>query len=119
MVLSALGLTIMGVGVYFIVKGVRRGFKEELFHFEGTRRGKLIDSLGVTGHVAKGIALNLAGLLFVIAAAKQSPEESTGLDGSLKALRDHPYGPYLLLAIGAGFICYGFFALVRSKFGRM
>jgi hypothetical protein len=118
-VLSALGLTIVGVGVYFIVKGVRRGFKEELFHFEGTRRGKLIDSLGVTGHVAKGIALILAGLLFVIAAAKHSPEESTGLDGSLKALRDHPYGPYLLLAIGAGFICYGVFALVRSKFGRM
>ena len=118
-VLTALGLTIMGVGVYFIVKGVRRGFKEELFHFEGTRRGRLIDSLGVTGHVAKGIALILAGLLFVIAAAKHSPEESTGLDGSLKALRDHPYGPYLLLAIGAGFICYGIFALVRSKFGRM
>ena len=118
-VLIALGLTIMGMGIYFIVKGVRRGFKEELFHFEGTRRGRLIDSLGVTGHVAKGIALILAGLLFVIAAAKHSPEESTGLDGSLKALRDHPFGPYLLLAIGAGFIGYGIFALVRSKFGRM
>lgn len=118
-VLSAIGLTIMGVGAYFILKGLRRGFKEELFHFDGTRRGKIIDSLGVTGHVAKGIALILAGLLFVIAAAKHSPEESTGLDGSLKALRDHPYGPYLLLAIGAGFVCYGIFALVRSRFGRM
>lgn len=118
-VLSAIGLTIMGVGVYFILKGLRRGFKEELFHFDGTRRGRIIDSLGVTGHVAKGIALILAGLLFVIASAKHSPEESTGLDGSLKALRDHPYGPYLLLAIGAGFVCYGIFALVRSRFGRM
>ncbi len=117
--LVAVGLTVMGVGVYFVVKGLRRGFKKELFRFEGTRRGKLIDSLGVTGHVAKGIALNLAGLLFVIAAGKQSPEESTGLDGSLKALRDHPYGPHLLVAIGAGFICYGLFALVRARFGRM
>jgi hypothetical protein len=118
-ILSALGLTVIGVGIYFVVKGLRRGFKEELFHFDGTRRGKLIDSLGVTGHVAKGIALFLAGLLFTIAAAKHTPEESTGLDGSLKALRDHEYGPYLLFAIGAGFICYGIFALVRSKFGRM
>jgi Domain of Unknown Function (DUF1206) len=118
-VLVALGLTIMGVGVYFVLKGLRRGFKEELFHFDGTRRGRLIDSLGVTGHMAKGIALNLAGLLFVIAAAKHSPQESTGLDGSLKALRDHPFGPYLLVAIGAGFICYGVFALVRARFGRM
>ncbi|HKS00265.1 MAG TPA: DUF1206 domain-containing protein [Arthrobacter sp.] len=118
-ILSALGLTVIGVGIYFVVKGVRRGFKEELFHFDGTRRGKLIDSLGVTGHVAKGIALFLTGLLFAIAAAKHTPDESTGLDGSLKALRDHEYGPYLLFAIGAGFICYGIFALVRSKFGRM
>ena len=118
-VLVAVGLTTMGVGVYFVVKGLRRGFKEELFRFDGSRRGKLIDALGVTGHVAKGVALNLAGLLFVIAAGKQSPEESTGLDGSLKALRDHPFGPYLLVAIGAGFICYGVFALVRARFGRM
>lgn len=117
--LVALGLTIMGVGVYFVVKGLRRGFKEELFHFDGTRRGRLIDTLGVTGHAAKGIALNLAGLLFVIAAAKRTPEESTGLDGSLKALREHPFGPSLLVAIGVGFICYGIFALVRARFGRM
>ncbi|WP_258803003.1 DUF1206 domain-containing protein [Pseudarthrobacter sp. NS4] len=117
--LVALGLTIVGIGIYFVVKGVRRNFKEELFHFDGTRRGRIIDTLGVTGHVAKGIALNLTGLLFVIAAAKHSPEESTGLDGSLKALRDHPFGPYLLVAIGAGFIAYGIFALIRSRFGRM
>ncbi|MBT2594615.1 DUF1206 domain-containing protein [Arthrobacter sp. ISL-72] len=118
-VLVVLGLTIMGIGVYFVAKGIRRGFKEELFHFDGTRRGRLIDTLGVTGHTAKGVALNLAGLLFVIAAAKHRPEESTGLDGSLKALRDHPFGPYLLVAIGAGFIAYGSFALIRARFGRM
>jgi len=118
-VLVALGLTIIGIGIYFVVKGLRRGFKEELFHFEGTRRGRLIDSLGVIGHAAKGIALVLTGLLFIIAAAKHRPEESTGLDGSLKALQDHPFGPTLLVAIGAGFIAYGIFALIRARFGRM
>lgn len=117
--LVAVGLTIIGIGVYFVYKGLRLGFKEELFHFDGTRRGRLVDTLGVIGHIAKGAALVLTGLLFVIAAAKHSPEESTGLDGSLKALRDHPYGPYLLVAIGAGFIAYGIFALIRSRFGRM
>jgi hypothetical protein len=117
--LVALGLTIIGIGIYFVFKGVRRGFKEELFHFDGTRRGQLIDGLGISGHIAKGVALGLTGLLFVIAAAKHDPNESTGLDGSLKALRDHPFGPYLLVAIGAGFIAYGIFALIRSRFGRM
>jgi hypothetical protein len=47
------------------------------------------------------------------------PGESTGLDGSLKALRDHAAGPFLLVAIAAGLICYGVFALVRARFGRM
>ncbi|CAH0145610.1 hypothetical protein SRABI26_00576 [Arthrobacter sp. Bi26] len=117
--LVGLGLTIIGIGVYFIVKGCGKKFKEELQHFEGTHRGKLISVLGVTGHVAKGLALLLTGLLFVIAAATNNPSSSTGLDGSLKALRDHPFGPYLLLAIGAGFIAYGVFALVRARFGRM
>jgi hypothetical protein len=117
--LIALGLTVIGVGVYFIVKGSRKRFKEELHHFEGTRRGRMISALGVAGHVAKGVALILAGLLFVVAAATNRPGESTGLDGSLKALRDHPAGPVLLLAIAAGLISYGVFALLRSKFGRM
>ena len=117
--LVGLGLTIIGIGVYFIVKGFGKKFKEELHHFEGTHRGRLISVLGVTGHAAKGLALILTGLLFVIAAATNNPGSSTGLDGSLKALRDHPFGPYLLLAIGAGFIAYGVFALVRARFGRM
>ena len=112
--LIALGLTVIGVGVYFIVKGVRKQFKEELHHFEGTRRGKSSAGWASPGHVAKGVALILAGLLFVVAAAGNQPGESTGLDGSLKALRDHPAGPYLLVAIGAGLISYGMFALIRA-----
>lgn len=117
--LIGLGLVIIGIGVYFIVKGAGKKFKEELGRFEGNHRGKLISGLGVAGHLAKGVALILTGLLFVVAAAMNDPGSSTGLDGSLKALRDHPFGPYLLLAIGAGFISYGAFALIRARFGRM
>ncbi|WP_226759699.1 DUF1206 domain-containing protein [Arthrobacter sp. SO3] len=117
--LVGLGLTIIGIGVYFIVKGAGKRFKEELARFEGTHRGRLVSGLGVAGHFAKGAALILTGLLFVIAAATNDPGSSTGLDGSLKALQDHPFGPALLVAIGAGFIAYGAFALLRARFGRM
>jgi hypothetical protein len=118
-VLIGLGLTVSGIGVYFVVKGLGKKFKEELRHFEGTHRGHLVSVLGVAGHVAKGLALVLTGLLFVMAAVTNDPHSSTGLDGSLKALQHHPFGPYLLLAIGAGFIAYGAFALIRARFGRM
>ena len=117
--LIGLGLTVSGIGVYFVVKGLGKKFKAELRHFEGTHRGHLISGLGVAGHIAKGLALVLTGLLFVMAAATNDPGSSTGLDGSLKALQHHPFGPLLLLAIGAGFIAYGVFALIRARFGRM
>ena len=117
--LIGLGLTVGGIGVYFVVKGLGKKFKAELRHFEGTHRGHLISGLGIAGHVAKGAALMLTGLLFVMAAVTNDPGSSTGLDGSLKALQHHPFGPVLLLAIGAGFIAYGVFALIRARFGRM
>ena len=75
--------------------------------------------LGVVGYAAKGIALLLVGLLVIIATIKVHPEESTGLDGGLKALRDQPFGIYMLAAVGVGLICYGIFMMVRAKLAKM
>lgn len=118
-VILAVGGTVFGIGVYFVFKGILRKFRPELAHFEDTRRGALIDVLGVIGHVAKGLALVLVGMLFVAAVMTHDPSRSTGLDGSLKALPEHPFGIPLLITIAVGLICYGIFALVRSRFGRM
>lgn len=116
--LIGIGGTVIGIGAYFIVKALRRGFKEEL-HFGESKRGKALSALGVIGHIAKGVAVGLVGLLIIIASAKHHPAESTGLDGSLKALREHPYGVYVLTAVAAGLICYGIFAMIRARYGRM
>lgn len=118
-VILAVGGTTFGIGVYFIFKGILRKFRPELRHFEDTRRGAFIEVLGVIGHVAKGLALILVGLLFGVAVITHDPARSTGLDGSLKALADDRFGIPVLVAIAVGLICYGIFALVRSKFGRM
>ncbi len=75
--------------------------------------------LGVVGYVAKGIALFLVGLLFIVTTLQARPEESTGLDGALRAVREQPYGVYLLTLVGAGLICYGFYQIAKSKFVRM
>lgn len=120
-VLAVLGVggTVLGIGVHFVIKGVRRNFRPELQHFEDSRRGAIIDGLGVVGHVAKGIALILMGLLFIVAAVTNQPTRSTGLDGSLKALQDHAFGDAVLVAIAVGLIFYGIFAIIRARFGRM
>lgn len=117
--LVVLGGVIMGVGVYFIQKGLRRKFKDELQRFDNRRRGQVLDIFAAAGYTAKGLALNLLGLLFVVAAFKHDAEESTGLDGSLKALREQPFGLVILTAIGLGLIGYGLYSMVRARYGRM
>jgi len=117
--LGAVGALVLGIGSYFVFKGSARRFRPELNYFEDTCRGHLLNVLGVAGHIGKGIALFLVGLLFIAAAINHRPEESTGLDGSLQALLRYPFGAPLILAIAAGLICYGIFALVRARWGRM
>ena len=67
----------------------------------------------------RAVALLLVGLLIIIATVKAHPEESTGLDGGLKALREQPFGVYMLAAVGVGLICYGIFMAVRAKLAKM
>lgn len=116
--LIGVGLVVAVVGGYFVLKGLRRKFRAEL-HFADSRRGVVIDAVGVVGHVAKGLALVLVGVLFGVAAVQREGVESTGLDGSLKVLLEQPLGPYLLGFIGVGFICHGAFGMVRARYGRM
>lgn len=118
LLLSAVGVVVAGVGVYFIFKGLWRKFRPELSFFNSVG-GTVIDVLGVLGHVAKGIALILVGGLFGVAAIQHDPDRPTGLDASLKALLDQPAGQYVLAVIGVGFICHGVFGMFRARYGRM
>lgn len=117
--LGCVGALVLGIGAYFVFKGSARRFRPELRYFEDTRRGHLLNALGVAGHVAKGIALVLVGSLFITAAVNHRADESTGLDGSLQSLLQYPLGAPLILAIAVGLICYGIFALARARWGRM
>lgn len=117
--LIAIGAAIAIAGLVFVVLGVKRSFKKDLrLPPSGTARS-VVTGLGVVGYVAEGVALFLVGLLFIISTVNANPRESTGLDGGLKALREQPYGVYMLTAVGAGLICYGLYLMVKPKFARM
>lgn len=113
--LVAIGAGIMITGVVFAVRGFMRTFEKDLALSVKEPTRKLQSGVGVVGYIAKGIALLLVGLLVVIAAVRVQPEQSTGLDGSLRALREQPYGPYLLAAVAVGLIAYGIFLMVKAK----
>jgi len=117
--LVLLGVGIAVTGVIYGIRGIRKSFEKHLMMPSNPRARTAVTVLSVTGYVAKGIVLFLTGLLIAIATLRAHPEESTGLDGGLKALRDQPFGIYLLAAVGAGLICYGIYMVVRARLAKM
>ena len=117
-VLDLIGLIIGGVGIAFIIRGFTRGFKKHLaLPDEPAETG--IVTFGVVGYVAKGIAITIAGALFVIAAVTQDPEKAGWLDGALHALAVLPFGDVILWMVGAGLVIYGVFCFARSRYAMM
>lgn len=113
-VVVLVGLGVVAIGGFFVFKGVTRKFTEDLTVPSGPA-GKAVEALGVAGYVAKGIALGVVGLLFLVAAFQVDASESAGLDGALKSLVGLPFGPVILIIVGGGLIAYGLYSFVRAR----
>lgn len=111
-----LGVGIVVVGVYLVHKGATKRFLRDLEgHGTGGRTGGTVEWLGMVGHVAKGVAYAIVGVLFVTAAATRDAEESGGLDEALTTLREQPFGQWLLTAVALGLVAYGLYAFVWAR----
>jgi hypothetical protein len=117
--LVVIGAAVAVTGIVYAIRGFRKSFLKYLRMPAQKQARTAVTVIGVVGYVAKGVALLLVGLLIIIATVTAHPEQSTGLDGSLKALREQPFGVYLLAAVGAGLICYGIYMAVRAKLAKM
>lgn len=106
-----LGAIVAGVGIGQILRGVKEKFTKDLRG--GVRRPVRV--LGKVGWSAKGIALVIVGLLFIWAALSANPERAGGLDAALGTIRSQPFGPVLLVAMAAGFACFGLFCFAWAK----
>ena len=92
--LVLLGLGVLGIGVAFVVRGIRRDFEEQL-SLPGGKVADGIRTLGVVGYVAKGFAIGVVGILFVVAAVTpttlRKPAGSTPREEPRRpAVRRHP-----------------------------
>lgn len=117
--LIGIGLGLLAAAGYFVHKGITQRFRKDLTGLPSGSAGTAVTALGTAGYAAKGVALGVLGVLFVVATVRHDPERSTGLDGALRTLQQQPYGVWLLGAVAVGLICYGLFLVVRAKYQRM
>lgn len=121
--LVLVGLIVGGVGVAFIIRGITRAFVKHLDLPGGgsAERGAAsgIVLFGMVGYIAKGIAVAVTGVLFIVAAFTRDPETAGGLDAALHALATLPYGPIVLWIVGGGLVIYGIFCFGRARYAKM
>jgi Domain of Unknown Function (DUF1206) len=117
-VLFAAGVVVFAVGCYFIYKGAARKFTSDIVVPHGTI-GRATVALGVTGYMAKGVAVAVVGILLAVAAFTLDPSKAEGLDGSLKALLGLPFGVAILGVVGGGLIAYGVYCFARARLARL
>jgi hypothetical protein len=114
------GLIVIGVGVAGVLKGVKKSFDEEIDTSSmspAAREG--VARLGQVGYIAQGVALGLVGGLLSYATLTFDPRQVQGLDGALQIILAQPFGRFLLTAVALGFIAFGLFSILQSRYRRM
>ena len=115
--LLVVGSTVAIIGGGLVWRGVRRNFREELRYLWGPTK-VIVLSLGVFGHVAKGIAFLVTGGLLLAAAVFADSRWVGGLDAGLRYLLTLQSGPVLLNVVAAGLIAFGLYLVARAAFLR-
>lgn len=111
MLVMLIGLGVVVTGLVFVWKAVQAEFRDQIAADSGKR--VWIVALGQFGYVTRGVVFALIGIFLIVAAGKFSSGEATGLAGALGALRQQPYGPYLLALAALGFFSYGAFEVLQ------
>lgn len=114
---GVVGLVVVGIGGYFVVKGLRRKHAECLEDYRvpaSLRRPAIL--VGAVGYVGRGVTLGLVGAFLVQAAATFDPDDAKGLDAALQTVAAQPYGRVLLGLTVVGVLAYALWSFVEAAY---
>lgn len=115
----AVGLAVVAAGVWNISKIFTAKFLENLDLGgldERTRRS--VEISGRVGYAARGAAFGLIGWFLIAAGRQHDPNESRGLDESLRELLGRAHGPWLLAALALGMMLFGVYRILDARFRK-
>ncbi|MGY1690441.1 DUF1206 domain-containing protein [Geodermatophilus sp. SYSU D01105] len=112
----AVGLVVVGIGVYQVRKGLRSDFLGEIdLSTVSPALCTLTHRFSQAGFVLKGVAFVLVGAVVGWAAATFDPQRATGLDGALRTVAAEPYGAWVLTVLAAGLASFAVYCLARAR----
>ena len=117
---GAIGVCVVGVGIYFVVKGIRASFHDELEpRGVGPISLESIVALGRVGWVGRGVVMVLVGWFVTRAAVRFRPSDAHGFDGSLREVTELAIGPVIVGFVALALVVYGLFCVISAPRERL
>ena len=112
-----IGVVLLGIGAYLVVKGLKRKHAECLEDYRVPRRLRRPAVLvGAVGYVGRGVTLGLIGAFLLKAAVQFDPKQAKGLDAALQAVSEQPYGRILLGLTVIGVLAYALWSFFEAAY---
>jgi hypothetical protein len=116
-IVGAVGLGILGAGVFNYWRGITQSFKKKLkLRKMSELEEKVFTIMGMVGHIARGTVFGLIGFFLMKAAWEYDAKEAVGLDGALSQILQKDYGDTMLGIVSAGLIAYGLYCFVEARY---
>jgi Domain of Unknown Function (DUF1206) len=117
---GVVGLVVVVCGIALVVEGARRKFMKHLQTARmSARTRRVVEVLGITGTIARGLVFALVGVLVIDAAVTHKAAESGGIDKALLTLRDQPFGEFLMLLAALGLLVFGVYGLCEARWRKV
>jgi hypothetical protein len=113
---GAVGLVIIGAGLWNGWKGVSEKWRKKLDTSEMSKaEKKWAEPIAVGGLIGRMLVFGLVGGFILRAAVRYDPTKGVGLDAALKEVRDKAYGPWALLLFAVALLLFGAFSLLQAR----
>jgi hypothetical protein len=118
--LGLIGAGIAAYGLYHLYRSyVAKLDKQLVLERLGAPARRVVVGVSRFGQAARGVVFGTIGLFLILAAWRYNAREARGLGGALEALRDQPFGPWLLCAVALGLVAYGVYQFVKARYRRI
>ncbi|HEX5613673.1 MAG TPA: DUF1206 domain-containing protein [Acidimicrobiia bacterium] len=119
-VVVAVGLAVIGFGLYNGFRAARGKWKKKLaLHEASPMMRTWITRVAAVGLSARMIVYVLVGIFLIQAAWQYDAREAVGIDGALRRLADRAWGTWMLVAVAFGLFAYGLYSFVEARYRRV